>query len=122
MDSTRFKCLVSFAAGTLLADVFLHLLPETFTFQVLVNKYQRVSYSMWLIVGLLTFLTIEKIFPDNNDHIDTKKKQMYTKKKTFFNSIKTVGVLNLVANVIDNFTHGIAVAGSFQASIKVIEY
>ena len=29
-----------------------------------------------------------------------------------------MGILNLTANIVDNFTHGIAVAGSFQASLK----
>jgi len=33
--STLFKCMVAFAAGSLLGNVFLHLLPETFTFLVL---------------------------------------------------------------------------------------
>ena len=36
-----------------------------------------------------------------------------------FQNVKNVGILNLIANIIDNFTHGIAVAGSFQASFKV---
>lgn len=35
IKSTLFKCLVAFAAGTLLADVFIHLLPETYTKTVL---------------------------------------------------------------------------------------
>jgi zinc transporter 13 len=32
--------------------------------------------------------------------------------------IKTSGWLNLMANIIDNFTHGLAVAGSFNVSLK----
>ena len=39
--------------------------------------------------------------------------------RNFLLYLKTVGLLNLIANIIDNFTHGIAVAGSFQASFKV---
>lgn len=35
VKTTEFKCLISFAAGTLISDVFLHLLPETFTVSVL---------------------------------------------------------------------------------------
>lgn len=30
VNSSMFKCLISFAAGSLLGDVFLHLLPETY--------------------------------------------------------------------------------------------
>lgn len=76
---------------------------------------------------------IEKFFPDEDDdgENDDKKEEVTTDKKTdnvvthephqksFFHSIKTIGWLNLLANIFDNFTHGIAVAGSFQASTKV---
>ena len=34
--------------------------------------------------------------------------------------LQTSGWLNLLANVIDNFTHGLAVAGSYCVSTKVI--
>jgi len=33
--------------------------------------------------------------------------------------LQVVGYLNLLANSIDNFTHGLAVAGSFIVSTKV---
>ena len=33
--------------------------------------------------------------------------------------VQTCGWLNLLANMIDNFTHGLAVAGSFSVGIKV---
>ena len=54
--------------------------------------------------GILTFLVLEKIFEftdenegDNNNKGDEKKK-------------KIIGYLNLLANCIDNFIHGLAVA------------
>lgn len=36
-----------------------------------------------------------------------------------FHVSQTSGYLNLLANCIDNFTHGLAVAGSFLVSKKV---
>lgn len=39
--------------------------------------------------------------------------------KLFFFNLQTSGYLNLLANCIDNFTHGLAVAGSFLVSKKV---
>ncbi|KAK3094884.1 hypothetical protein FSP39_007473 [Pinctada imbricata] len=39
--------------------------------------------------------------------------------QSFSESIKVSGYLNLLANVIDNFTHGLAVGGSFLVSNKV---
>lgn len=38
---------------------------------------------------------------------------------TFASRPQTSGYLNLLANCIDNFTHGLAVAGSFLVSKKV---
>uniref|UniRef100_T1J104 Uncharacterized protein n=1 Tax=Strigamia maritima TaxID=126957 RepID=T1J104_STRMM len=43
-----------------------------------------------------------------NDHSDEKQKK------------HIVGYLNLMANSIDNFTHGLAVAGSFLVSTKIL--
>lgn len=55
VESSTFKYLVSFAAGTLLADVFLHLLPETFTETVLCDRIQKIYYSSWLLLGFVVF-------------------------------------------------------------------
>ncbi|XP_051919200.1 zinc transporter ZIP13 isoform X1 [Hippocampus zosterae] len=48
--------------------------------------------------------------------------QKYSKHQSLqgtYEKIKTSGYLNLLANCIDNFTHGLAVAGSFLVSKKV---
>lgn len=85
---------LSFAVGSLLGDVFLHLIPES---------YQMGNNGIWVILGLISFLMIEKIF------------QM----SEMSNSRKIVGYLNLLANCIDNFVHGLAVASSFLNSFKM---
>jgi zinc transporter 13 len=63
-------------------------------------------------------MIIEKMCPDDEDPFDDKDQQKIKPKHILY-SIKVIGVLNMLANVVDNFTHGIAVAGSFQASHKV---
>ena len=60
---------------------------------------------LWLIAGVMTFLLIEKVF-----EITSKEEQ---------ESRKIVGYLNLLANCIDNFIHGLAVASSFLNSFKL---
>lgn len=86
VKSSTFNCLVSFAAGSLLGDVFIHLLPEAysnnvfgeirrrnldFKFQVyhffFKDHHQKTWMGIWLLFGLLTFLSIEILFPDDND-------------------------------------------------------
>ena len=65
-------------------------------------------YLLLFTGGILTFLILEKIFEysdeessHNNNNGDEKRK-------------KIVGYLNLLANCIDNFIHGLAVASRYQ--------
>ncbi|XP_072905175.1 zinc transporter ZIP13 isoform X2 [Hemitrygon akajei] len=109
--SQRLKRLLSFAIGGLLGDVFLHLLPEAWAYTCNRNpdggysRDQQRKLGFWVIVGLLAFFVLEKIFPDKDEE------------ETDYHKIS--GYLNLIANGIDNFTHGLAVAGSFLVSRKV---
>uniref|UniRef100_A0AAY4C0Y7 Zinc transporter ZIP13 n=1 Tax=Denticeps clupeoides TaxID=299321 RepID=A0AAY4C0Y7_9TELE len=96
----KLKKLLSFAIGGLLGDVFLHLLPEAWSHICSPGQ----SQGLWVILGLLAFLLLEKMFPDE-----------------ILSPSQTSGYLNLLANCIDNFTHGLAVAGSFLVSRKVSE-
>ncbi|XP_016096719.1 zinc transporter ZIP13 isoform X2 [Sinocyclocheilus grahami] len=151
----KLKKLLSFAIGGLLGDVFLHLLPEAWAYTSSPDGSHRHYHTqgLWVIGGLLSFLILEKVFPDedsdseskatcqrtessstdlssevsvspqtngicSNNNSDSKPKtdlSLYTEPK----KIKTSGYLNLLANCIDNFTHGLAVAGSFLVSRKV---
>ena len=66
--------------------------------------------------GILTFLILEKIFEysdeDNQENNNNNSKNDAKRKKI-------IGYLNLLANCIDNFIHGLAVASSFLASFKM---
>jgi hypothetical protein len=106
-----FKCLTAFAAGSLLGDVFIHLLPEMY----IETRYQSFNYlslknGIWTVLGVLTFLSVEKFFPEDDDADDendneSDKNQMisdddinYIKKDTkqtinkttYFQSIKVI--------------------------------
>ncbi|XP_051884945.1 zinc transporter ZIP13-like [Pristis pectinata] len=174
--SQRLKRLLSFAIGGLLGDVFLHLLPEAWAYTCNGSpdgghsREQQRKLGIWVIIGLLAFFVLEKMFPDKNEEETEHHKTPQTQKalqngccymdkgikrlqngklissanthcidsyfqlsngycldstpqlKTFtqpVQAIKISGYLNLVANGIDNFTHGLAVAGSFLVSRKV---
>ena len=89
---------LSFAVGGLLGDVFLHLLPESYA-------YNHSNTGLWIILGILCFLIIEKVFEQSsNEQVKSKR---------------ITGYLNLLANCIDNFIHGLAVASSFLGSTKL---
>uniref|UniRef100_A0A3B4Z159 Zinc transporter ZIP13 n=1 Tax=Stegastes partitus TaxID=144197 RepID=A0A3B4Z159_9TELE len=106
----KLKQLLSFAIGGLLGDVFLHLLPEAWAL-----SGSSGGSGLWVIIGLLAFLLLEKMFPDQDGAEDPASESDLN----FNSAVRTSGYLNLLANCIDNFTHGLAVAGSFLVSKKV---
>ncbi|XP_056382508.1 zinc transporter ZIP13 isoform X2 [Hyla sarda] len=143
----RLKQLLSFAIGGLLGDVFVHLLPEAWAYTCSATTgssqslQQQRLLGLWVIIGFFAFLILEKTF-SNEEQMTTgsvpvkdtkkvdpgslmngkhgvKKKQDCAQKRPKSDSIKVSGYLNLLANTIDNFTHGMAVAGSFLVSRKV---
>jgi len=137
------KVLLSFAVGGLLGDVFLHLLPEAWTLQ---EQYTQGNPSMfcglWVLVGLLLFIIVEKIFSGPNPYEEVGDGEgegdgklsedddcvhnnncedtvCHSKAKERPSHEQVAGYLNLMANSIDNFTHGLAVGGSFLLSPRV---
>ncbi|CAG0887636.1 unnamed protein product [Cyprideis torosa] len=137
-----------FAAGSLLGDVFLHLLPESW--HVLQGMYPEWNprdaltwLGVWVLVGMLSFVTLEKILkmtsleeeqptrvecPTCENHCFHQRSPMlaaedYEKKFTAPDSVHckkdVTGYLNLLANGVDNFAHGLAVGGSFLAGTRV---
>ncbi|XP_049980237.1 zinc transporter ZIP13 isoform X5 [Alexandromys fortis] len=107
----RLKQLLSFALGGLLGNVFLHLLPEAWAYTCRFSPggegqslQQQQQLGLWVIAGFLTFLALEKMF------LNSKEKE---------GPSQVSGYLNLLANTIDNFTHGLAVAASFLVSKKI---
>ncbi|XP_032138154.1 zinc transporter ZIP13 isoform X3 [Sapajus apella] len=106
----RLKQLLSFALGGLLGNVFLHLLPEAWAYTCSTGPggegqslQQQQQLGLWVIAGILTFLALEKMFLDSKEE----------------GTSQVSGYLNLLANTIDNFTHGLAVAASFLVSKKI---
>nr|XP_012307972.1 zinc transporter ZIP13 isoform X2 [Aotus nancymaae] len=142
----RLKQLLSFALGGLLGNVFLHLLPEAWAYTCSTGPdgegqslQQQQQLGLWVIAGILTFLVLEKMFLDSKEE---GASQAPSKDPTaaaaalngghclaqptaepglgaVVRSIKVSGYLNLLANTIDNFTHGLAVAASFLVSKKI---
>jgi zinc transporter ZupT len=88
--------LLGFAAGSLLADVFLHLIPELFHN---VNELEAGQNGMRVISSFMIFLIIEKT-------------------TGLIPGAHALGVLNLLANFFDNMAHGTTVVGAFQNSAK----
>lgn len=133
--NNRLKLLLSFSVGGLLGDVFLHLLPEAWAYVMrsgsLIENY--LSLGLWVVSGISTFLAIEMIFTlcgsnsddqtnageikadelDDNSEVNS----LVVEKKWVSPSV--TGYLSVFANGVDNFTHGLAIAASFSAGVKI---
>ncbi len=106
--------MLSFACGSLLGDVFLHLLPEAY--ERLRDRedchFGHLVVGLQVLLGILTFMLVEMGMSHHKETNNNHDDQRHIK------GIKVSGYLNLVANCVDNFTHGLAVGGAFLVSTR----
>ncbi len=93
--------LVSLAAGTLIGDVFIHLLPE-----IVRTGDERLW--IWVIAGIGIFFILEKVIHWRHCHVPTSDKHPHP-----------VGVMNLVGDGLHNFFDGALIAGSFLVDTQL---
>lgn len=95
--------LIALAAGTLLGDAFIHLLPE-----IVVNNGFDYMVGLYILSGIIIFFLIEKYIHwhhcQRNDCLEHGH---------------PVGTLNLFGDVLHNFIDGAIIAGSFLVSIPL---
>lgn len=92
--------LVSFAAGAMIGDVFIHLLPE-----ILEESENHLEISIWILVGIILFLLLEKIIFWRHCHELTTE-----------NHPHSFGTMNLIGDALHNLLDGVIIAGSFMVS------
>lgn len=94
--------LISFSAGTLLGDAFIHLLPET------VKTYGlTLKISLSIIAGIVLFFILEKAIHWQHCH----------KNITEANHIHPFAYTNLIGDAFHNFLDGIIIAASYIISV-----
>ena len=90
-DKAAFRSLLSFAVGGLLGDVFLHLLPEAWGAH---DRDVGMSLGVWVIVGLLSFMLVEKIVKiteeATGDENNSKCQPESTTEKSAERQLKTI--------------------------------
>jgi zinc and cadmium transporter len=92
--------LVAFAAGALLGDAFLHLLPETV--EAKGEFGQATSFSV--LAGVSTFFVLEKGLHWHHAHIE------------HHDTVHPVAITNLMGDALHNFLDGAIIAASFTVS------
>lgn len=94
---------ISFAAGALLGDAFLHLLPEVAESETGLD----LTASLSLLGGVVAFFVLEKMLHWHHSHIPHE------------DVLHPVAVTNLVGDALHNFVDGAIVAASFAVSTQL---
>jgi len=99
--------LVSFSAGALLGDSFIHLIPE------LVNKHGfGLNISLYILLGIIVFFVLEKFIHWHHCHHSHEGREHE-------HHIKPLALNNLVSDSFHNFLDGIIIAGSYAISVPL---
>ncbi len=95
--------LVSFSAGALFGDAFIHLLPEAVEAEGF-----GMSVSFGLLGGIMAFFILEKFIHWRHCHIPTSEHHPHP-----------VALMNMVGDGVHNFIDGLVIGASYVASIPV---
>ena len=109
----RLRAMLSFGCGSMLSNVFLHLLPEAQKRLAATANGDahegHIALGLWILCGILTFVVLEMF---------ARAVQETRGEAGDGERIAVAGYLNLLANCADNFTHGLAVGGAFMVDLK----
>jgi len=122
-ESQLLKCLIMFSVGSLLFDSFCHILPEAYE---LVRPEDRHLILYRTIYGVILFFVIERIGSAAESYEEGLDSDVSKAKKSKSSSTltelerknKMAANLNLLANTMDNFSHGLTVGSAFLISSK----
>ena len=94
---------VSFSAGALLGDAFIHLLPE-----IVEEEGFVLEISLYTLSGILVFFVLEKLIYWRHCHILTSDEHVHT-----------FTYMNLIGDGVHNFIDGMIIAGSYMVNLSL---
>jgi len=95
--------LVSFSAGALFGDAFIHLIPEAVE-----ETGFGLNVSLYVLSGIISFFIIEKFLYWRHCHIPTSEEHPHT-----------FAYMNLFGDAIHNFIDGLIIGGSYIVSLPL---
>lgn len=103
--------LVSLAAGALLGDAFVHLIPEAF------ERGSAITVSALILVGIFLFFILEKILHWHHSHGQVE--ECAETLVSHDHCRKPLGTIVIVADSVHNFIDGVIIAASYLVSLPV---
>ncbi len=94
--------LVSFSAGALLGDAFIHLIPESSK-----NGF-TISSALFIMIGIIVSFIVEKFIHWRHCHIPTSKSHPHS-----------FAYMNLIGDGVHNLLDGLIIGGSFIANFAL---
>jgi zinc and cadmium transporter len=98
--------LISLSAGTLMGDVFFHLLPEA-----VADSGFTTELSAWILGGFIIFFILEKFVMWHHHHSIESPDEHEKGDHTHHRSI---GIMNLMGDAIHNFLDGMIIVAAFM--------
>jgi zinc and cadmium transporter len=95
--------LVSFSAGGLFGDAFIHLIPEAAE----ANGF-GLQVSSYILIGIITSFIVEKFLQWRHCHIPTSEEHPHT-----------FAYMNLFGDAVHNFIDGLIIGGSYFVSLPL---
>jgi zinc and cadmium transporter len=93
---------ISFSAGALFGDAFIHLIPE------LTEEGMLLSSSVYILLGILIFFILEKFIHWRHCHLPQCKDHVHP-----------FAYMNLIGDSLHNFIDGLVIAASYMLSPSV---
>lgn len=93
--------LISFSAGALLGDVFIHILPE------IMQGEGALRNGSYVLAGIMLFFVLERFLIWHHSHSSHKEE------------IHSMVYLTIIGDALHNFLDGVAIAASFLVSIPI---
>src|SRR3989344_542696 len=93
--------LISFSAGALLGDVFIHILPE------IMGGEAALTSGVYVLAGIMLFFVLERGLLWHHSHRSHKEE------------VHTMVYLTIIGDALHNFLDGVAIAAAFLVSIPI---
>lgn len=108
---------ISFSAGALFGDAFIHLVPE-----IIKESGWTIYVSAYLLAGIIIFFILEKIvhFQQYHCHGEECERELENKvHKSKHKHIESFAYMSLIGSTLHNFIDGIIIAASYLVNFQI---